>query len=238
VIYALIDARRGHESEHHDLLSMLMLAKDESNGEHMSDQQLRDEVMTLFLAGHETTAVALSWTLYLLSQHPEAESRLRGELGQTLDGRNPSLADLPSLLYTRASLDESLRLYPPAWVTERKALGEDEVCGYRLPAGTTVVVSPYVTHRHPQLWPDPDSFEPQRFLNGHPADRPRYAYFPFGGGPRQCIGNYFALIEAQLILAMILQRYRLTLAPGWRVEPEPLITLRPKGGLWMNLGKS
>ncbi len=199
----------------------------------MSDQQLRDEVMTLFLAGHETTAVALSWTLYLLSQHPEVEAKLRSELDEVLGGRAPTLSDLPQLAYTRMVLDESLRLYPPAWVTERKALSEDEISGFHIPAGTTVVISPYATHRHPQFWPDAEIFDPERFQAGCSAGRPRYAYFPFGGGPRQCIGNSFALLEAQIILAAIIQRYRLEFAPGWKVMPEPLVTLRPKGGLWM-----
>jgi cytochrome P450 len=130
-------------------------------------------------------------------------------------------------------LDESMRLYPPAWVTERMALADDEIGGYHIPAGTTVIICPYTTHRHPQFWPDPETFDPERFQAGCSAGRPRYAYFPFGGGPRQCIGNSFALLEAQIILATIIQRCRLELASGWVVEPEPLVTLRPRGGLWM-----
>jgi cytochrome P450 len=171
--------------------------------------------------------------LYLLSQHPEVEQRLRRELEEVLQGEIPELADLPELVYTRMVLDESMRLYPPAWVTERKALQDDEIDGYRISAGTTVVVSPYVTHRHPKIWSEPESFDPMRFSTELSRARPRYAYFPFGGGPRQCIGNSFALMETQLILAAILQRCRLELAPGRVVEPEPLITLRPKSGLWM-----
>jgi cytochrome P450 len=177
--------------------------------------------------------VALSWTLYLLSQHPEVEARLRRELEQVLQGRTPVLADVPGLAYTRMVLDESMRLYPPAWVTERMALGDDQIGGYHIPAGTTVVICPYVIHRNPQFWPGAETFDPQRFSPENSQGRPRYAYFPFGGGPRQCIGNTFALLEAHLILATILQRYRLELAPGWQVQPDPLITLRPKGGLWM-----
>ncbi len=234
-IYRLIAARRGSEAEHHDLLSLLMQAGDEASGEKMSDRQLRDEVMTLFIAGHETTAVALSWTFYLLSQHPDVESRLGAELHKVLNGRTPGLADLPQLAYTRSVLDESLRLYPPAWVTERMALKDDEIGGYPIPAGTTVVISPYATHRHPGFWPEPESFDPDRFRLEQSDGRPRYAYFPFGGGPRLCIGNNFALLEAQLILATILQRFRLELAPDWKVEPEPLVTLRPKDGLWMRI---
>jgi cytochrome P450 len=233
VIYALIAERGGHKAETHDLLSLLMQAQDEGNGKGMSDRQLRDEVMTLFLAGHETTAVALSWTLYLLAQHPEVESRLRGELDTVLEGRTPGLADVPGLAYTRMVVDESMRLYPPAWITERKALRDDKIGGYSIPAGTTVVVSPYVTHRHAGFWDQPERFDPERFDGERAKERPRYAYYPFGGGPRQCIGSSFALLEAPLVLATILQRFRFELAPGWKVEPEPLITLRPKGGLWM-----
>lgn len=233
VIYALIADRRGHEDEYHDLLSMLMQVQDEGSGAKMDDRQLRDEVMTLFLAGHETTAVALSWTLYLLSQHPEVGARLREELEAVLGGHTPALADLPGLAYTRMLLDESMRLYPPAWITERKASADDEIDGYHIPAGTAVVVSPYATHRHQDFWPEAERFDPLRFSPEGSELRPRYAYFPFGGGPRQCIGNNFALLEAQLILATMLQRFRLELAPGRVVEPEPLITLRPKSGLWM-----
>ncbi len=237
VIYSLIASRRSAAAEQHDLLNLLMAAQDPASGQGMSDTQLRDEVMTLFLAGHETTAVSLSWTLYLLSQHPQVEARLRDELDETLGGRPPTLGDLPALSYTRMVLDESMRLYPPAWITERKALADDEICGYSVPAGTTVVVSPFATHRHVHFWTDPEVFDPQRFSAERSAGRPRYAYFPFGGGPRQCIGNNFALIEAQLILALIVQRCRLEMAPGWKVEPEPLVTLRPKGGLWMVLNQ-
>jgi cytochrome P450 len=234
VIYALIEGRRNSIVEHHDLLAMLMQARDETTGQPgMNDQQLRDELITLFIAGHETTAVALSWTFYLLSQHPAVESRLCQELNSVLDSRAPTIADLPALGYTRQVLEESLRLYPPAWVTERMATQADEIGGHPIPAGTTLVVSQYVTHRHPDFWPDPEAFDPERFSPEQTASRPRYAYFPFGGGPRQCIGNTFALVEAQLILATILQRFRLELAPGWKVEPEPLITLRPRGGIWM-----
>lgn len=236
VIYALINRRRNSSVEHHDLLAMLMGARDESTGQAgMTDQQLRDELITLFIAGHETTAVALSWTFYLISQHPAVEARLRQELDNVLGGRAPTMADLPALGYTRQMLEESLRLYPPAWVTERMAIQDDEIGGYPIPAGTTLVISQYVTHRHPGFWPDAETFNPDRFSPEQSSSRPRYAYFPFGGGPRQCIGNTFALVEAQLILATIFQRYRLELAPGWKVEPEPLITLRPRGGIWMSM---
>ena len=234
LINEIISGRHGYETEFKDLLSRLMLVKDET-GQGMSDRQVRDEVITLFLAGHETTAVALSWTVYLLSQHPEAEQRLVHELGEVLGGRTPTIDDLPRLVYTRMVFNESLRLYPPAWFTERMALKDDEILGYSVPAGTTVIVSPLVTHRHPEFWPDPETFIPERFNAENSSGRPRYAYFPFGGGPRQCIGSNFALLEAQLILATVLQRYHLELEPGQEVVPEPLVTLRPKGGLWMRI---
>ncbi len=236
VVYEVIASRRGHEDAQNDLLSMLIQAQDEATGLGMTDQQLRDEVVTLFLAGHETTAVALSWTFYLLSQHPEVETRLVQELDQVLGGRVPTLADLPGLVYTRQVLDES----PCASIRQpgspnAEAINEDVIGGYPIPAGTSLVLSQYATHRRPQFWPDPETFNPDRFSPEQSNGRPRYAYFPFGGGPRQCIGNIFALVESQLILAAILQRFRLELAPGCKVEPEPLVTLRPKNGLWMKI---
>jgi cytochrome P450 len=201
----------------------------------MSDRQLRDEVMTIFLAGHETTANALTWTWYLLSRNPDAEARLHDELDRVLGGRTPSFADLRELPYSRMVIEETLRLYPPAWAIGRFAAGDDEVGGYRIPATSQLVMSPYVTHRHPEFWDLPEAFDPERFLPEKAAGRPRFAYFPFGGGPRQCIGADFAMIEAQLALATVAQRYRLRLPPGRVVEPEPLVTLRPKGGMPMHL---
>jgi cytochrome P450 len=218
-----------------DLLSMLLQARDADTGEGMSDRQLRDEVMTIFLAGHETTANALTWTWYLLSRNPEAEARLHDELDRVLGGRTPSFADLRELPYSRMVIEETLRLYPPAWAIGRFAAGDDEVGGYRIPATSQLVMSPYVTHRHPEFWDLPEVFDPERFLPEKAAGRPRFAYFPFGGGPRQCIGADFAMIEAQLALATVAQRYRLRLPPGRVVEPEPLVTLRPKGGMPMHL---
>ena len=235
VIYSLIEQRRRWSRDEKDLLALLLAARDEETGLGMSDQQLRDELITLFSAGHETTAVALSWTLYLLSQHPAEEHKLREELAQVLNSRLPSAADLPNLPYTRMVIEETLRLYPPAWITNRKAEGDDNVCGHAIPAGSAIAISPYVVHRLPQYWEHPEVFDPTRFTPERSKDRPRYAYLPFGGGPRQCIGNGFAMVEAQLILATILQRYHLDLAPGSRVKPEPLVTLRPKDALWMTL---
>jgi cytochrome P450 len=235
IVYRVIDQHRSRRGDGDDLMSMLLHARDEDTGESMSDPQLRDEVMTIFLAGHETTANALTWTWFLLSQHPEAEDRLQCELDSVLAGRTPQYADLANLPYTRMVLEESLRLYPPAWAVGRFAAAEDALGGYRIPAGAQVVMSQYVTHRHPEFWDRPDEFEPERFTPERSAGRPRFAYFPFGGGPRMCIGADFAMIEAQLALAAVAQRYRLRLLGGHHVEPEALITLRPRHGMPMRL---
>jgi cytochrome P450 len=237
VIYRMIDARRRGEVETDDLLSLLMRARDEETGEAMSDEQLRAEAATMLTAGHETTALALSWTWYLLAEHPEAEARLHAELDAVLEGgRPPTVEDLPRLPYTRMVVEEVLRLYPPAWVVGRTAIDDDEAGGYRIEAKSEVVMCLYVTHRHPEFWDDPGAFDPERFLPERVAARPRYAYFPFGGGPRQCIGNNFALMEIQLVLATLARRYRLRLAPGrQQVEPEASITLHPRRGIRMTL---
>jgi len=238
-VYALIDdlveSRRSSVGEHNDLLDLLMLAQDEETGQGMSNEQLRYELVTLFIAGHETTALLLSWAFYLLAQHPEERARLQAEAQQVLGGRMPGLADLPNLKYTRLVMDETLRMYPPAWLTNRRAINTDEVEGYLIPAGAELTISPYATHHDPALWPDPFKFDPERFTPERSADRQRYAYFPFGAGPRVCIGNNFALLEAQLILAAAAQRYRLELVPDQQVEMEALITLRPKNGPWMTV---
>jgi cytochrome P450 len=201
----------------------------------MSDQQVRDEVMTLLFAGHETTSNLLAWTWYLLASHPEVEQRLRAELDEVLGGRLPTVEDLANLPYGYRVLEETLRLYPPAWSLARKALVDDDIGGYVLPASTIILMSPYVTHRHPAFWEEPERFDPDRFTPERVAVRSRYAYFPFGGGPRQCIGNTFALMEAHLILATVAQRYRLRLVPDHPVEPQALLTLRPRDGLPMLL---
>lgn len=197
--------------------------------------QLRDEVVTLMLAGHETTANNLCWTLYLLSQHPEVEARLRREVDEVLGDRPPRLEDLPRLEYARMVRDESMRLYPPVWLTERKPIEEDVLCGYRIPAGITIGITQYVTHRHPKFWDNPESFDPERFSAERSKGRHEYAYFPFSGGGRQCLGKNLALLESQIILPMLLQRYRFELKPGWQVVKEPEISLRLKGGLWMQI---
>ncbi|KAF3884929.1 MULTISPECIES: cytochrome P450 [Nostocales] len=235
VVYGLINERRQSGQDTGDLLSMLVFARDEETGETMSEKQLRDEVMTIFLAGHETTANALSWTWYLLSKHPEVERRLYAELSEVLGGRVPTLFDLKNLKYTQQVLNESMRLYPPAWEIGRESIGSDKFDDYDIPANSTVILSSYVTHRHPDFWENPEGFDPERFSPLASAGRPQYAYFPFGGGPRTCIGNNFALMEAQLAIADVAQRYRLELVPGHVVVPQPMITLRPRNGIFMTL---
>jgi len=230
-----IRQRRAQPSGGDDLLSMLMDARDEDTGESMTDEQLRVEVTTFLLAGQETTSLALTWTFYLLSQHPAIRERLEAELDGVLGGREPAYEDLPNLPFTRRVIDEAMRLYPPAWGFSRQALGDDELGGYRLPRGWLAFLMPYVLHRHPTYWPDPDRFDPDRFLPERSADRPKFAYLPFGAGPRQCIGNQFALLEAHLSVATLAQTYRLHLVPGHPVEPWPLITLRPRFGMPMTI---
>jgi cytochrome P450 len=235
IVLEIIANRRRENRDYGDLLSMLLAARDEETGAAMSDEQLRDEILTLILAGHETTANALSWTWYLLSQNPEAERKLHAELDEVLGGRPPAMADLGKLNYTGMVIDEALRIYPPVWSIGRAAIADDEIMGYRIPRGSNVMLSQWLTHRHPQFWENPERFEPERFSAERAAGRPRYAYFPFSGGPRQCIGNIFALTEAQLVLATIAQSYRLRLVPGHPIELQPLITLRPRYGVKMTL---
>ncbi|MFZ1397807.1 MAG: cytochrome P450 [Candidatus Promineifilaceae bacterium] len=235
VVHGIIQERRESGLASEDLLGMLMAARDEDTGEGMSDQQLHDEVMTIMLAGHETTAVSLAWTFYLLSEHPDVLAELEAEVDGVLNGRLPTIDDVPNLTYTTMVSEESMRLYPPAYAIARWGNDEDEVGGYYLPKNAVITLSPYVTHRHPEFWDAPERFDPQRFTAARKAERPRFAYLPFGGGPRQCIGNSFAMTEAILLLASIVQRYRLTLLPGTQVALEPLITLRPKGKLMMTL---
>jgi len=238
VAYGIIAERRHSGQDKGDLLSMLLCARDEETGEGMNDKQLRDEVTTFLGAGSETTAVTLAWTWYLLSTHPEVDRKLRAELAEVLSGCTPTAEDLPNLKYTKMVIEEALRLYPPAWGMSRHALGDDKVGGYHIPANSVVVLSPYVTHRLPAFWENPEGFDPERFTPERSAGRPRYAYFPFGGGPRQCIGNEFALMEAQLVVATVAQKYHLYLVPGHPVVPYPIFTLRPRHGVLMSLHKA
>jgi cytochrome P450 len=238
IIMKIIQDRRASGEDRGDLLSMLMQARDDE-GAAMSDQQLHDEALTIVLAGHETTANALTWTLYLLSQHPEIEAKLYEEVQQVLGDRTATLADVEKLTYTEQVVKEGMRLYPPAWSVARQIKkGERvEIGGYEIPYGASIVVASYVTHRDPRWFPDPERFDPERFTPEREKALPRYAYFPFGGGPRICIGNSFAMMEAKLILATIMQHHHLAHVPGHRVEPEPLITLRPKYGMKMVVEK-
>ncbi|GCE18921.1 cytochrome P450 [Dictyobacter kobayashii] len=235
IVYEIVQQRRTSKDTHEDLLSMLIEARDEETGEGMSDQQLRDEVMTLLIAGHETVANALAWAWYLLAQHPEVEQRLYRELDEVLAGRVPTMDDLPKLSYTRMVFEESMRLYPPVWIIMRKSLGADMLGGYPIPAQTYIAWSTYAMHRHPDFWERPEEFYPEHFTEEQVAKRPRHAYIPFSHGPRICIGNTFALTEAQLVLASIAQRYHMQLVPDHPVEPNPLMTLSPRHGILMRL---
>jgi cytochrome P450 len=230
IIYRFIAQGRQGGTDRHDLLSLLLHARDEEGGR-MTDQQVRDEAMTLFLAGHETTALALTWTGYLLAQHPEAHDRLLDELRAVLGGRAPSAADLPRLAFTEQVVLESMRLYPPVYAFGREALADCEVMGYAVPAKTTVFMSQWAMHRDPRWFPDPEKFDPARWAGGLAARLPKFAYFPFGGGPRVCIGNTFAMVEAVLVLATLARRFRFELVPGQEVVPWPSMTLRPRHGV-------
>ncbi len=233
-VYGIIAGRRPVESDSGDLLSMLMQARDE-DGSRMTDKQLRDEVMTFLLAGHETTALALSWTWHLLGQNPEVEEKLHAELDRVLDCRAPSFSDLPALANAERVIKESMRLYPPAWSLARTVIKEFDVGGYRIPAGANVVMSTWIMHRDSRFFPEPEKFDPDRWLPERSQKLPRFAYFPFGGGPRQCIGAAFAMMEATLLLATIAQRFRFRTVAGHPIVPVPSFTLRPKYGIKMML---
>ncbi len=232
-IYRLIAERRTSGRDAGDLLSMLLLAQDEDDGGVMTDKQVRDEALTLFLAGHETTANALTWTWYLLSQNPEAEARFHAEIDRVLAGRAPVFEDLPQLKYVEMVFAESMRLYPPAWTIGRRNLLEYRIGDYLIPPRTVIMVSPYAVHRDPRWFPEPERFLPERFLPEAAAVRPKFSYFPFGGGARVCIGERFAWMEGMLLLATLGQKWRLRLAPEARVETRAMITLRPKYGMPM-----
>jgi len=233
VVHRIIAERRVRPGTGNDLLSMLLEAHYEEGG--MSDRQLRDEVMTMLLAGHETTSNALAWTFHLLSRHPFAAHRVRTELAEVLGGRPPTVGDLPRLAYSRMVIEEAMRLYPPVWSFSRTPREPDNIQGFDVPAGSVVVLSPWITHRHPGLWEEPERFDPERFTPERSARRPRFAYLPFAAGPRQCIGSGFAMTEAQLVLATLAQRFRFEPADDREVVPEALVTLRPRDGLPMRI---
>ncbi|HZD11106.1 MAG TPA: cytochrome P450, partial [Candidatus Binatia bacterium] len=235
IVYRIIRERRSTNQTHDDLLGMLMGARDEETGAGMDDRQLRDEVMTIFLAGHETTANLLSFLWALLAEYAAVRRQLQQELDQQLRGRAPTVDDIPALTLTNLVIQETLRLYPPAWIIGRQSVEADNIAGYTIPPHTGVLISPYIIHRHTGYWRNPEGFDPWRFTEERSQDRPRYAFLPFGGGPRLCIGNNFALTEAALVVATIAQRYDLDLAPDRHAEVEAAFTLRPKNGVWMTL---
>jgi cytochrome P450 len=234
IIFKIIAERRASGEDKGDLLSMLLLATDD-DGSHLNIQQVRDEVITLFVAGHETTANSLMWTWYLVAQHPEVWAKLKAEVDTVLAGRRATLQDVARLPYTAMVFNEALRLYPPAWVITREAIADVTIGGYTLKPGHVVVTSPYIMHRHSRYFPDPQTFRPERFADGWEKTIPRFAYFPFSGGPRVCMGQSFALMEATLILATIAQHFELTLIPDQSIEMEPLVTLRAKQGIQMRV---
>ena len=235
-VYRMIREHRADTEDRGDLLSMLLLAQDElGDGGGMTDEQLRDEAMTIFLAGHETTANALTWTWYLLSQHPEVERKLHAELDSVLSGRRPTDADVANLPYTRRVLAESMRCYPPAWVVGRRVIADYQIGDYTLPAGSICMISQYVTHHDPRWYPEPMRFDPDRWTPEAQEQRPKFAYYPFGSGPRVCIGEGFAWMEGILLIATLAQRWRMRLVPEQKIALQPVVTLRPRYGMQMTL---
>lgn len=231
LVQGLVCAARAAAEPRGDLLTRLIHGREAQTHEGLTDRQLRDEVMTMFFAGSETTAAALTWTFYLLAAHPEAQARLRAELDARVGSRAPKAADVEHLDYARMVLEEAMRLYPPAWSISRRAAEDDSIGGHRIPAGGVALVSPWITHRLPELWDNPDEFVPERFAPGRAESLPRFAYFPFLGGPRQCVGAQYSNLEASILLATLIQRFRFKLFPLLPVHPEPWVTLRPRGGL-------
>jgi enediyne biosynthesis protein E7 len=235
LVAGLIRRRRESGEEHFDYLAMLMSARDKETGEPMGERQLIDEIMTLVVAGHETTASGLNWTWYLLSEHPEADAQLAAELRAGPELPQPSLAQVEALPYTQQVVNEALRLYPPGWLLSRRAITPDLLGGYQIPAGSDVLLSPYLLHRHPRFWKEPDAFRPERFAPDHAAERPRFAYMPFAAGPRHCIGETFALYEMLVHLYKIARRYRLTRVSSEPIALEAQINLRTRKPLHMRL---
>jgi cytochrome P450 len=238
MIYRMIEERRRNIGEREDLFTALIRARDEEgDGTGMTDLQLRDEIITIFLAGHETTANALTWTWYLLSQNPEVEARLHREVDEVLNGRLPTAEDYPKLSYTEMALAESMRLYPPAWITGRRALNDYQIKDYFIPARSLILMSQYVMHRNEKYFVDPLKFDPERWRPEAKESRPKFSYFPFGGGPRMCIGENFAWMEGVLMIATLAQRWKMKLVEGHPVKLQPIVTLRPKYGMKMVVGR-
>ncbi|MBA3874222.1 MAG: cytochrome P450 [Anaerolineae bacterium] len=234
-IVGFIEERQASGEDKGDLLSMLLMAVDEQDGGTMTTKQVKDEAMTLFAAGHETTANALAWTFYLLGQHPEIEQKLAAEIKTMIGTRRPTLADLPKMPFLEMVVKESMRLYPPAWTVSREAQSDFELGGYTIPKGSIVMMSMYVLHHDERYWEQPEAFLPERFAAANEENIPKYAYFPFGGGSRVCIGNQFAMMEAELVFATILQRYHLSLLSGQNIKLNPLVTLRPEPDIQMRI---
>ncbi len=235
LVAQLIERRRAEPEEHFDYVAMLMAARDKESGAPMGERELIDEIMTLIVAGHETTASGLNWTWYLLSQHPEAEARLHAELDAAPELTAPSLTEMEAMSYTSQVVNEALRLYPPGWLLSRRTVAADVLGGFQVPAGTNVLLPLYLLHRHPRFWKDPDRFAPERFAPGHEAERPRFAYMPFAAGPRHCIGETFALYEMLMHLYKVARRYRLVYVPDKPLELEAQINLRTRYPLLMRL---
>lgn len=238
VIYNIINQRKASGESKSDLLSMLLDARDEETGEGMDPKQLRDEIMTIFIAGNETTANALAWVFYLLSQHPEVEQKMCAEVDEKMKSISRiDFTNVNSFVYVKQVIEESMRLYPPAWMVGRRNYEDDEIGGYRIIKNTNVLVPIYYLHRSEKYWTDPEVFNPDRFAPEKRNSIDRFVYMPFGGGPRFCIGNNFALLEMQIIVALFYSKYTFRLKPGFVVEPEPLITMRPKYGMMMKVVK-
>jgi cytochrome P450 len=235
IMERIIARRRGLDEQPRDLLGALFEARDAETGERLSDYQIRSHLMTFMFGGHETVAVGLAWTWWLLSRHPEILRKLQAEIDEQLNGERPNFENTRPLEYLTRVINESLRIRPPVWLMSRMPTNDDEVGGYHIPAGSQILISSYVSHHHPEFWPNPDGFDPDRWLPDEVAKRPRHAWFPFSGGPHQCIGGYFGLMEMQIVIARVLQEYELELVPGHRVEPKPGITLGFEHGLLMTL---
>ena len=237
VFFDVIERRKNKNEIHHDLLSMLMEARDEETDEGMSNRQLRDEILTIFIAGHETTQIALSWIFYLLTQNPDKKAILLQEIDSVLKGQPPTIQNIRSLHYLKQVIDEAMRCFPPAWIMGRKTIHTDVINGYEIPPNTNVIMPIYVVHHDTQIWENPNEFIPERFSFDNLKEKHKFAYFPFGGGPRLCIGNNFAIQEMQIALCMFLQKFDIIVDKNFKPELDPLVTLRPKHALYATIQK-